>query len=106
MKDLIEALTIIQNCLLDPETKWPTSCEHDVLYVCEVDFDKVTVEILHQLAKLGFYPGSDDDASILIEYNDGEYDGELDFETIDEVTWDSIKYDLTNCFRSYRFGSC
>lgn len=106
MKDLIEALTIIQNCLLDPETRWPTSCEHDLLYVYGVNFDKVTVDMIHKLAKLGFYPGSDDDDVILIQCNDeGEY-VEIDFDTIDEDTWDSIKHNLTDCFRSFRFGSC
>ena len=107
MRDLIEALLILQSCLRDPETKWPTHCEHDILYVCDVDFNKVTIEILHKLSELGFEPGSDDDADILNQYDEeGDYTNSIDFRTIDQETWDTIKDDLTDCFRSYRFGSC
>ena len=107
MNDLIEALTIIQKCLENYNEKFPTACEHDVLYVCGVDFNKVTVDMLHKLNELGFIPGSDDDVDILIQYDDdGEHVGEIDFGKIDQETWDTIKDDLTNCFRSYKFGSC
>lgn len=107
MKDLIAALLILQDCLNDPENKWPTACEHDILYVCGVDFNKVTVDMLHQLAKFGFLPGSDEDIDIMVQYDEeGNYCGEIDFSTIDQETWDTIKDDLTDCFRSYRFGSC
>ena len=107
MKDLIEALTILQNYIVGYNKEYPISCEHDILYVCGVNFDLITVDILHKLSKLGFLPGSDDDADILVNYdNDGYADEEIDFNTIDDETWNSIKNDLTNCFRSYRFGSC
>jgi len=107
MKDLIAALIILNDVLNRPDSKYPTACEHDMLYVCDVNFNLVTIDMIHTLYKLGFIPGSDEDADILINYNDaGEYDGEIDFETIDQETWDSIKEELTNCFRSYRFGSC
>ena len=33
MKDLIEALKLLWSCLKDPNTKWPTACEHDMLYI-------------------------------------------------------------------------
>jgi len=107
MKDLIKALTILQSFLKNPDTKYPTACEHDVLYVCSIDFNKITANDIHTLSELGFFPGSDEDADIFIKYNDdGEYIGEIDLNTISEETWNSIKGDLTNCFRSYRFGSC
>lgn len=97
MKDLIAALLILQDCLKDQDNKWPTACEHDVLYVCGVNLNLITADMLHQLDKLGFLPGSDEDVDIM---------DQLDFSTIDQETWDSIKDDLTDCFRSYRFGSC
>lgn len=93
MNDLIEALTIIQKCLKNYNEKFPTACEHDILYVCGVDFNKVTVNMLHKLKELGFIPGSDDD-------------GDIDLTDIDKETWNNMKGELTNCFRSYRFGSC
>lgn len=107
MKDLINALIILNDVLNNPDSKYPTACEHDVLYVCDVNFNLVTIDMIHTLYKLGFIPGSDEDGDVLINYNDaGEYDGEINFETIDQETWDFIKGELTNCFRSYRFGSC
>lgn len=107
MEDLIKALTILKSFLYDPDNKYPTACEHDVLYVCDVDFSKVTANDIHTLSELGFFPGSDEDSEIFIKYNkEGEYVGEIDLNTISDETWNSIKNDLTNCFRSYRFGSC
>lgn len=107
MKDLIAALLIIQDCLKDPNNQWPTACDHDILYVCGVDFNLVTPDMLHQLDKLGFLPGSDEDADIINQYDEkDDYCGSIDFSTIDQETWDTIKDDLTDCFRSYRFGSC
>ena len=107
MKDLIAALLILQDCLKDPDNKWPTACEHDVLYVCGVNLNLITADMLHQLNKLGFLPGSDEDIDLMTQYDeDGDYCGEIDFSTIDQETWDDIKDDLTDCFRSYRFGSC
>ena len=107
MNDLIEVLKLIWPCLEDPNTKWPTSCEHDVLYICGVDMSKVDAALVRKLAKLDFFPGSDEDYRYTSIYNEnGEYEGDIDFEHIDEETWNNIKYDITNCFRSYRFGSC
>ena len=107
MKDLIEALKLLWPCLKDPNTKWPTSCEHEILYICGVDMNKVTVDDVHLLAIYGFIPGSDEDYRYTSIYNENdEYEGDIDFEHIDEETWNNIKYEITNCFRSYRFGSC
>ena len=97
MKDLIAALLILQDCLKNPDNKYPTVCDHDVLYVCGINLNLITSDMLHQLNKLGFLPGSDEDVDIM---------DQIDFSTIDQKTWDTIKGDLTDCFRSYRFGSC
>lgn len=58
MKDLIEALTILAK-YIDPEEKWPTQCEHDVLYVCLVDVEDVSTEDITRLNELGFIENED-----------------------------------------------
>jgi hypothetical protein len=58
MKDLIEALTILAK-YMDPEQKWPTHCEHDVLYVCHIEPEDVSAEDIAILDELGFFPGDE-----------------------------------------------
>lgn len=98
MKDLIAALLIFARCLKKEDVYAPISCEHDVMYVCGVDMNKLSLDDVHKLYELGFIPG------------DGDCDYELcedvDFKTIIQKEWDSIKNELTDCFYSYRFGSC
>lgn len=57
MKDLIEALTILAK-YMDPGEKWPTHCEHDVLYVPGVRSD-VSDKDLRRLDELGFTLNND-----------------------------------------------
>ena len=103
MNDLIEALTILSKYV---NNKFPTACEHDVLYVCGIKMNEVTVEDVHRLYKLGFIPGNDDDDYREIYDKEGNYVGEIDLKTIDQQTWDTVKNKLSNCFYSYKFGSC
>jgi hypothetical protein len=42
-----------------PEQKWPTHCEHDVLYVCHVDEEDVSAEDIARLDELGFFPNEE-----------------------------------------------
>ena len=58
MKDLIEALTILAK-YMDPDEKWPTHCEHDVLYVCNIEPEDVSKEDKKRLDELGFSPDYD-----------------------------------------------
>ena len=51
MKNLIEALTIL---LKYGNPRNPTHCEHDQLYICGIDPEKVSKEDTEQLKKLGF----------------------------------------------------
>ena len=95
MNDLIEALKLLWPCLENPNTKWPTACEHDVMYICGVDMSKVDAALVRKLDVLGFFPGSE-----------GDCVGDVEFERIDDETWNNMKDDIMNCFRSYRFGSC
>lgn len=55
MDDLIKALTILNKYLVGNNKEYPTSCEHDVLYV-HVDYTKISQEDLDELETLGFRP--------------------------------------------------
>ncbi|MBP5723646.1 MAG: hypothetical protein J6X18_08765 [Bacteroidales bacterium] len=96
MEELIKALTILHRFLKKPNNKYPTACEHDVLYVGEIDYTKMSAKDVQELAKLGFYPGSDED------HADFE-----DFELITEEKWKRLVDSgvLAGCFHSYRYGS-
>ncbi len=48
-----------------PETKWPTHCEHDILFVCGVKCEEISKEDEARLAHLGFYPNEDDETSYI-----------------------------------------
>lgn len=95
MNELLRALHLICQYFIFPDAKFPTACDHDILYVCGVKLKEIPVEYIHKLAKWGFYPGSDED-----DHSD------IDYENISQEKWDEIKNDLSTCFRSYRFGSC
>ena len=55
MEDLIKALQIF---LKYDDSKYPTACEHDVMYVC-VEPDKVSDEDIVYLQVLGFFADRD-----------------------------------------------
>jgi len=56
MEDLIKALTILKKYIVDSyDMKYPTACEHDVLYVC-VNPEDVSDEDKIELDRLGFFP--------------------------------------------------
>lgn len=58
MNDLIKALTILNKYLEGYHKNYPTSCEHDALYV-HVDYTKISEEDLIELKMLGFIPCED-----------------------------------------------
>jgi hypothetical protein len=51
LDDLIEALTILRKY---GNPKYPTTCEHDILYVC-IDAKLVSAEDTARLDELGFF---------------------------------------------------
>ena len=57
MKDLIEALTILLK--YHNGSRWPTHCEHDIMYIVGVDPDDVNEEDKRRLDELGFFEGDD-----------------------------------------------
>jgi hypothetical protein len=59
MKSLIKALQIMSKYMDGDEYYSPTHCEHDVLYVPTVEYDKVSDEDKKELEKLGFIYNSD-----------------------------------------------
>lgn len=52
MEKLIEALQIF---LKYGNPAYPTHCEHDVLWICGIDPDHVSVEDKNKLDELGFF---------------------------------------------------
>jgi hypothetical protein len=107
MENLLKALEILRSLFVDPDCKRPTSCEHDMLYVGQVDYDKVTAEYVRQLAKLDFYPGSDADYHyIKMELGD-DFDIYDDYEKITDEQWQKLKDSgcLVDCFHSFVYGS-
>lgn len=70
MKDLIEALTILNKYLTDDEYFYnrPTNCEHEELYV-SVDNSKISEEDMERLIDLGFIP--DEDTGYMASYRYG-----------------------------------
>lgn len=68
MRDLIEALIIL---LKYGNPKYPTHCEHDVLYI-NVDSGIVTEEDKQKLEQLGFISCSDENGeNIFVSYRYG-----------------------------------
>lgn len=61
MNELIEALTILYK-YMSVETKYPTMCEHEILYVFGVD-KEVSEEDKKRLEKFGFSPNENHDNS-------------------------------------------
>ena len=52
MKDLIEALLIFQTYV---DSKYPTSCEHEVLLIMHVGQNQASKEHKKRLEELGFF---------------------------------------------------
>ena len=58
MEDLIKALQIF---LKYGNPVNPTHCEHDVMYICGIDCEKITAEDEAELGRLGFFYDESDD---------------------------------------------
>jgi hypothetical protein len=65
MEQLIEALQIF---LKYKNSKYPTHCEHDVLYIMEVSKEDVSPEDVRKLKKLGFFWSKDEDCFMSFHY--------------------------------------
>ena len=65
MEDLIKALNIF---LKYGNPKYPTHCEHDVLYICGIDPDDVSTEDKTLLEDLGFFEGNVDEGFMSFKY--------------------------------------
>lgn len=59
MDDLIAALTIFAKY---KKNQFPTTCEHDVLYVVGIKFDEVSEDDRTELKRLGFFWNSEAEA--------------------------------------------
>jgi len=58
MEDLIKALQIF---LKYGNPKYPTHCEHDVLWICDIDPNQVSKEDKNELSNLGFIVSENDE---------------------------------------------
>ena len=105
MEDLIKALQLIWKYFKNPDTKWPTACEHDTLYVGEVKMEEIPVEDIRKIADLGFNPGIDDDYHIIKHYLGEDFASEGDYTKITSEQWDLIKDKIYGAFNSYRYSS-
>lgn len=103
MKDLIEALQILSTLILSQFQDYPTYCEHEVLYVYGIDWNKAKFSDVKRLIKLGFYPGFDEDLSFLYEL----FGNNFDWDELTEEQWNNIEKEfLHTCSYSYKYGSC
>lgn len=94
MEELIRALNILSKYMRDDYHKeFPTHCEHDVLYVCGVDLKKMDADTVNRLIELGFTPRSNSDT---VYY----------WENLTQEEWEQRWPTLSDCFYSYKYGSC
>lgn len=93
MEKLIKALSILSNYLKDYNRNYPTSCEHDTLFVCGVDLERMNESTVKELIECGFIPGSDQDTC-------------YDWSNFTQEDWEVRRLELTDCFYSYKYGSC
>ena len=97
MDELIKALTILSLYIKDSHYQhYPTGCEHDVLHVHGVVLSKIHVEVVKLLYSLGFIPGADWD----------EANNDVDWQELTQEEWHELRYQLSDCFYSYKYGSC
>lgn len=68
MENLIKALQIF---LKYGNSKYPTHCEHDVLYICGIDPVNVTAEDKRELGTLGFFVDEHDHDECFKSYHYG-----------------------------------
>ena len=94
MEELIRALNILSKYMRDDYHKeFPTHCKHDVLYVCGVDLKKMDADTVSKLVDLGFTPGSDSDTNYY-------------WDILTQEEWGQRWPTLSDCFYSYKYGSC
>lgn len=67
MKDLIEALAILQKYANDD--RCPTCCGHDTLYIgCDITLDKVSDDDVKRLDELGIFWSDSEDSFISFRF--------------------------------------
>jgi hypothetical protein len=107
MDKLIEALQFIKQFMMNPDNEFPTACEHEILYVCDVDLSKMTAEDVRKLHKLGFMVGDRENDNYCLSDEDGIYTNEyFDPDEITEEQWKKLRDNIDTCVSSYKYGSC
>lgn len=64
MDDLIEALNLVRPYMSDYGMKYPTGCDHDVLWL-NVDADSIPADVIARLETLSFIPSEDYSDSLI-----------------------------------------
>lgn len=103
MKDLLEALTILWKYITGYNEKYPLHCEHDVLFVCGIDFSIMDYKTMKKLIDFGFIPGNADDDCNTVVAMLGE---NFDWNNMTKEEWKKVSSSITDCMHSYRYGSC
>lgn len=94
MEELIRALNILSKYMKDDYHRdFPTHCEHDVMYVYGLDLNKMDASTVSRLIELGFTPGSSEDTNYY-------------WDNLTQEEWEIRRKNLTDCFHSYKYGSC
>lgn len=71
MDDLIQALNIFQKYLNNTNAYNPTHCEHDVMYVLDIDQNKVSDEDKIVLELLGFFWSDSEECFVSYRFGSG-----------------------------------
>lgn len=102
MENLIEALQFILQFMKRPDDYAPCQCAHDVLYIWGVDFSKMNADDVKKLNDMGFNVGFEEERFIEECFGNDDY---VWNDLTDEI-WNKMKYSLSDCLYSYRYGSC
>lgn len=106
MGELITALTIIARYMDEDNYNWnyPTTCNDYCLYVTGVNVTNISFNDINLLIKLGFIPGQESDKITINNTDFPMVCANYNFKELSECDWNILKHELSNCFRSYKYG--
>ena len=106
LDNFIEGLQLIRDKFLKDGESW-LSTGYQAIFVCNIDWNKVTAEDVRKMCDLGFYPG--DDEEDLGEVTDEQLKkvldslmneiGEIELQKLTDEQWEVLKKSLSNSFK-------